>query len=102
MQFVYEATNCRLWYRPEDLVAIENLWERVVDVAWGGGKCVSGSSVMGDDTMPRGAYDTIPFGPGAVSQVSLNSSLPGWIANKDAGRGQSGGGLGSLIMKMIS
>jgi len=25
LQFVYEATNCRVWYQPGDLVAIENL-----------------------------------------------------------------------------
>ncbi|KAE9380586.1 hypothetical protein N431DRAFT_133110 [Stipitochalara longipes BDJ] len=101
LQFVYEATNCRLWYQPSDLVAIENLWERVVDVTWGSGKCVSGSTVTDDDTMPSGSYDTVPFGPGAVSQVMLNSSLPGLVANKDAGTGQSSG-LGSLIMQMIS
>jgi hypothetical protein len=102
LQFVYEATNCRLWYTPADLVAIENLWERVADVAWGGGKCISGSTVTGDDTMPSGSYDTVPFGPGAVSQVTLNSSLPGYIANKDAGSVGQSGGLGSLIMQMIS
>jgi hypothetical protein len=102
LHFVYEATNCRLWYQPADLVAIENLWTRVVDVAWGNGKCVSGSTVTGDDTMPSGAYDTVPFGPGALSQVTLNSSLPGYIANSGLGSGTPSGGIGSFIIQMVS
>ena len=51
--------------------------------------------------MPSGAYDTVPFGPGAVSQVLLNASLPGLIPNKDAGSGQSSG-LGTLIIQIVS
>ncbi|KAJ9656406.1 hypothetical protein H2198_004984 [Neophaeococcomyces mojaviensis] len=43
LQFVYEAANCRLYYTAEMTVDVTSMWEKVVDVAWGGDKCVQGS-----------------------------------------------------------
>jgi hypothetical protein len=73
-----------------------------VNVAWGNGKCVSGSSVNEDDTMPSGAYDTVAFGQSAISKISLNSSLPGFIANGGVGNVEKSPGLGSIILSMIN
>jgi hypothetical protein len=90
-----------LFYTASDIVAIERLWERVVDVAWGEGKCVKGSTVRSDDRMPGGAYETVPFGEGARSKISLDSRLPGFVENKHTGGG-NGGGIGSIILQMVS
>ncbi len=70
-------------------------------MAWGDGKCVSGSSVNDDDTMPSGAYDTVPFGPDAISNLSLNSSLPGFVPNPGVCDEESHG-IGRIIISMIS
>jgi hypothetical protein len=85
-----------------DLVSIVPLWERVVNVAWGDGKCVSGSTVNDDDTMPSDVYDTVAFGPSAISKISLNSSLPGFIPNGGIGIVKKSPGLGSIILSIIS
>jgi hypothetical protein len=42
LQFVYEAADCRLWYTPEMTVDVTAIWEKTVDVAWGGDTCVQG------------------------------------------------------------
>lgn len=43
LQFVYEAANCRLWYSMDMTVDVTVMWEKVVDVTWGGKACVHGS-----------------------------------------------------------
>lgn len=42
LQFVYEAADCRLWYTAEMTVDVTAMWEKTVDVAWGGDTCVQG------------------------------------------------------------
>jgi hypothetical protein len=79
LQFIYEAANCRLFYQPEDIFDGSKLWERVVDVAWGSGKCVAGSSINIDDTMSSGAYDTLPLCPESYSNVPIDADLPGFV-----------------------
>ncbi|KAK5651826.1 hypothetical protein OQA88_11595 [Cercophora sp. LCS_1] len=51
MQFAYEAANCKLFYKWDDLASIQGLWDRVADVTWGKGKCVKGSTTEKDDRM---------------------------------------------------
>jgi hypothetical protein len=90
LQFTYEAANCRLFFQPEDIFNGTKLWGRVVDVAWGSGKCVSGSSINTDDTFPSGAYDTLPLSADAYSKVLMDADLPGFVPNPrwaKAGRG---------------
>lgn len=41
-QFVREEADCRLFYTKDMIVDVENVWKKVVDVAWGGGECVNG------------------------------------------------------------
>jgi hypothetical protein len=72
LQFIYEASNCRLFYKKEDIYSIVGVWNRVEKVVWGNGICVEGSSVETDDTMPGGAYDTVPFGDSARPNVEMD------------------------------
>ncbi|PQE32043.1 peptidase S41 family protein [Rutstroemia sp. NJR-2017a WRK4] len=71
LQFIYEASNCRLFYKKEDIYSIVGVWNRVEKVVWGNGTCVEGSSVEADNTMPMGAYDTVPFGDSALPNVEM-------------------------------
>jgi len=92
LQFVYEAANCRLFYQPLDLHVISNLWQRVANVTWSGGRCVPGSSVNGDDTLPSGAYNTVPLGPSAKTNISMSFTPPGIIiTGVDGENGTSSG-----------
>lgn len=78
LQFQYEAANCRLFYTKEDIYDITGLWMRVQSVAWRGQPCVEGSAITDDDTMPAGAYDTVPFGNSALPNVELPAQ-PGLV-----------------------
>ena len=62
LQFVYEAADCRLWYQPSHVLAIENLWATVAAQAFGlngtdvFSLCVEGStnapsSLTGNETL---------------------------------------------------
>lgn len=74
LQFRYEAANCRLFYTWEMARRIEAVWSAVVGVAWGGGRCVEGSTTEADGRMggvPKfreGVEDRYKLGkgPGAV------------------------------------
>jgi hypothetical protein len=79
LQFIYEASNCRLFYKKEEIYSIVGLWDRVEKVVWGNGTCVKGSSVEADDTMPVGAYDTVPFGDSALPNVEMKPQ-PGLLS----------------------
>ncbi len=45
MQFVYEAANCKRFYKPGYLRNITQQWADLAEVAWGSGTCVPGSTV---------------------------------------------------------
>jgi hypothetical protein len=79
LQFIYEASNCRLYHQEADMFDITNLWERVVDVTWGKGKCVSGSTVNKDDTMPKYAWQVKDYDAAVFSNFTLNTGLPGTV-----------------------
>jgi len=49
--FRYQAASCRRFVKPEYLVSVEALWKDVAAVAWGGAKCVKGSTSNSDDTI---------------------------------------------------
>ncbi|KAF2755789.1 hypothetical protein EJ05DRAFT_442160, partial [Pseudovirgaria hyperparasitica] len=43
LQFVYEESDCRIFYTPEMTVDVTNIWKAVYDSAWGGqSHCVAG------------------------------------------------------------
>ncbi|CAD6442926.1 3be7d645-f545-49a8-9f74-de9323dcc10e [Sclerotinia trifoliorum] len=78
LQFQYEAANCRLFYTKDDIYDITGLWMRVQSVVWRGQPCVAGSTIVDDDTMPAGAYDTVPFGDSALPNIELPAQ-PGLV-----------------------
>jgi len=53
-QFVYQEADCRLFYEPGMITDVRNIWKKVADVAWGGGKCVAGGlAKRGETTAER-------------------------------------------------
>ncbi|KAI5237072.1 hypothetical protein E4T43_08175 [Aureobasidium subglaciale] len=56
LQFVYEATDCRIFYTPAMVVDQSAVWRTVADTVWGGGNaCVAGSdSFYGNKTKRDG------------------------------------------------
>lgn len=79
LQFRYEPANCRLYWQVEDLFSMLNLWQKVEDVTWGKGKCVAGSSVMADDTMPQYAWQLREYEDKSFTNFTLNGGLPGTV-----------------------
>lgn len=43
-QFRYRAAHCKIFYTWEMARDITALWRKVLDVSWGGGTCVEGST----------------------------------------------------------
>ena len=41
-QFVYEPADCRIFYEPDMITDISNLWEAAASAAWGDKHCVQG------------------------------------------------------------
>jgi hypothetical protein len=54
LQFVYEAANCRRFYRQEYLTDITALWRDMADIAWHAAQCAPGSTVNSDGTIGNG------------------------------------------------
>lgn len=80
LQFVYEATNCRIFYEAEDMADMSNLWNRVANVTWGGDKCVDGSSTgSGGNLIGSDAMNTVAYDANVNSKVSVPNS-PGLVA----------------------
>ncbi|KAK7702089.1 hypothetical protein SLS64_009950 [Diaporthe eres] len=52
-QFIYEPTDCRLFYTPKSIIDPEEQWRQVAEAAWGGGACVAGSLGTGEDKLKR-------------------------------------------------
>lgn len=76
LQFVYEAANCKRFFRTENLFDITTVWTDAVDVAWGEASCVQGSTVSDEgkisgDALPysEDVRPTVPFAavPGSPS-----------------------------------
>ena len=44
VQFLYEASDCRLFYTPAMIVDYAILWKAAADALWGNGTCVQGST----------------------------------------------------------
>ncbi|KAF2826510.1 hypothetical protein CC86DRAFT_293001 [Ophiobolus disseminans] len=44
LEFIYEATDCRLFYTTASYLDPVNLWKMAIDSRWGKGKCVPGST----------------------------------------------------------
>ncbi|TGO24125.1 hypothetical protein BPAE_0111g00060 [Botrytis paeoniae] len=88
LQFIYEASNCRLFYKKEDMYDMQGLWKRIENTVWGNGKCVEGSTTTGDGSFPSGAEDTVRYSSAVDSQVVVDSQ-PGLIAGSSEKGGPS-------------
>lgn len=66
LQFIYEPSDCRLFYTPEMTLDISESWRAVASIAWGNGTCVSGDEAVYRRTMkrsigrPSGAKKSLP------------------------------------------
>jgi hypothetical protein len=76
LQFVYEASNCKLFYTPDMIKNVTNIWTRVADVAWKGGRCVAGSTVNQDGTI---SSKTPAFDKRTITSVPATNG-PGSLA----------------------
>ncbi|KAK6085180.1 peptidase S41 family protein [Seiridium cupressi] len=87
LQFVYEAANCKRFYRVQNLVDIRTIWMDAADVAWGGAQCVDGSTVNEDGTIsgealeysdnvrPTAPFAAVPGSPGSeASKLGTGSN----------------------------
>lgn len=87
LQFVYEAASCRQFFTLDTWTNIAALWESAANIAWHGGKCVSGSTTNNDNTIGN---TTLPYtsavkagsnfempGPGALSTASESTQANG-------------------------
>ncbi|KAI9650895.1 hypothetical protein NHQ30_000930 [Ciborinia camelliae] len=99
LQFIYEASNCRLFYRKEDMYDMQGLWKRVENTVWGSGKCVEGSTTMGDWSFPSGAEDTLGYSSAVDSQVVVDSQ-PGLISG--SGKEGNGGSLTTIPASILT
>lgn len=93
LQFVYEAANCRRFYKREYLADITQVWRDMADIAWHSAQCAPGSSINADGTIGRGVLGYTnavvstqrPYdGPGSLTDPTwkaLNTNTTGTDAN---------------------
>ncbi|KAK4455372.1 hypothetical protein QBC34DRAFT_460296 [Podospora aff. communis PSN243] len=90
--FLYEAANCRRFYKSSYLNDITTLWDDIAEVAWKGGKCAPGST---PDPEGKISDAVIPFSDNlkVFSQVSIYDG-PGSQTNQEwlalAGKNMTG------------
>ncbi|KAF2183839.1 hypothetical protein K469DRAFT_727810 [Zopfia rhizophila CBS 207.26] len=58
LEFIYEAADCKLFYTLDALKDVTKLWKQAVDIKWGKGKCVDGST---GDKSSIGVVSNKPF-----------------------------------------
>ncbi|KAK3356777.1 hypothetical protein B0T25DRAFT_139219 [Lasiosphaeria hispida] len=101
-QFLYEAANCRRFYRPEYLTDIQAEWRDVADVAWHGAQCAPGSTVNADGKIDSKApaytdavrsKQSVYDGPGSLTNaewLALATNLTGSTEGIASGAGRRG------------
>lgn len=84
-QFVYEATDCRLFYTPLSIVDPVEQWRLVAEAAWGDGSCVAGSlqSANSGSRLKRDVTSTADIKMGKV--ISLPDKAPFSVSNWEEG-----------------
>lgn len=78
LQFVYEAANCRRFYKAEYLTDITAQWRDMADVAWNSAPCAPGSSVNPDGTIGN---SVLVFDEAVVSKQSAYNG-PGSLTDQ--------------------
>lgn len=90
-QFIYEPTDCRLFYTPLSIVDPVEQWRQVAEAAWGSGSCVAGSLETGTGNSLRRTVLTAEQrrrGLETGTVVSIPDKTPSersvwWTANHD-------------------
>jgi len=112
-QFLYEAANCKRFYKGEYLSDLTALWRDVADVAWRGGLCVSGSTVNADgkigDTTPEWSDKVmskanIYDGPGSLTNadwLALSKNLTGSTEGLSNAAGRMRGGFQGVALGLV-
>ncbi|KAK5048530.1 hypothetical protein LTR84_005620 [Exophiala bonariae] len=86
LQFVYEASDCRIWYTAEMIADITLLWERIADIAFRSGTdgvfdseyCIAGST--GHPTSLSGGLKKGEIGD-QKPPANAKPSVKGWLIN---------------------
>ncbi|TGO32662.1 hypothetical protein BHYA_0298g00100 [Botrytis hyacinthi] len=85
LQFIYEASKCRLSYKKKDMYDMQGFWKRSEKTLWGNVKCVEGSTATVERSFPSGAEDTVGYLSAVESKVVVDSQ-PGLISGS-SGKG---------------
>lgn len=115
LQFKYEAANCRLFFRAQDVFNMTELWLQVANAAWGTQTCVQGSSPAGNGGMPGTAAETVgydarwlsntsaPAGPGSIGNATVNGlTTPSGTGSAPAASSSKSGSVRSVKMKCFT
>lgn len=86
LQFVYEASDCRIWFTPEMLVDVTTIWDRVAEIAFHSRKdgvfnseyCVKDST--GHPTSIGGGLKKGEIG-NQTPPANAKPSVKGWLIN---------------------
>lgn len=79
-QFVYEATDCRLFYTPLSIVDPVEQWRLAAEAAWGDGSCVAGNlQHTSASRLKRDVTSTADIKMGKV--VSMPEKAPLGVSN---------------------
>ena len=116
MQFLNESANCRLFYTPDMLRNVTNVWDAVARLAWGlpggtGQTCVHGSesdgSPIGESKGTVGKTVSEPItGSDAVESGSGSGSIDGsgeaWADDSTGGQGGASPQQGGAVARGVS
>ncbi|KAH8895537.1 hypothetical protein GQ53DRAFT_856196 [Thozetella sp. PMI_491] len=83
LQFVYEAANCKRFYKASYITDVSAVWADAAEIAWGSGQCVTGSTGSTDgkisDDVPGYTSAVLSqhtyTGPGSVTEDSWKTLL---------------------------
>lgn len=70
LQFVYEAAECRIWYTPQMIFNVTQVWEAAARTKWGDGKCNAGPGWGKSDSLNGNANNSNP-GTGAAGRAGM-------------------------------
>ncbi|KAK4903104.1 hypothetical protein LTR27_000032 [Elasticomyces elasticus] len=75
LQFVYEASDCRLFYTAQQILEQEYVWDAAYNAIWGNGTCVHGSTGHSSSQPGTGYILSTPDNTDAGNFFGSNSSI---------------------------
>lgn len=85
LQYIYEASDCRIFYTPETFGDADSAWKQAWDAFNDNKKCVSGST--GHKSSISGGYT--PYGPGELKTEDQPAEPAGSGSSSNGGNGGS-------------